>query len=533
MGIPSFYKHLIQTISGLTSKSRAPPAVFALDLNCAIYHCVKKVQKLTPYTHENHAKWEADLIKHVIGYIKQLVRYVEPSEKVYIAVDGVAPMAKIKQQRMRRFKSAATAEIEARLRAEARGEIYVPAARWDSNAITPGTRFMANLATALRAYSKTSPSKIIVSPADEPGEGEQKIMAWARAHAPSSMVVYGLDADLIILALWACANSSIQVDLYREEVEFNGAIKVDSTDAEQYLYLNTNVLAQTLYAAHGRAHQSQNDFIRDFVGLMSILGNDFVPHGMAHKIKDDGINKLCEIKLTTPLVVNNAGHWHYDVCALRQVFNALAAEEQHGILRNVKKKLESRVGSTASKNPEDRALAIYNDTPVKIAADSVLLKGRSGEQVLTSNWADVYDNMALGGVAANHACELYLKMLSWTLAYYSGATIDDHAYYPWFLPPRHASILETLASKTALTPPNTARTPLKCLEQLSMVLPESSFHLLPAEYKKLITYYPVYWPQSYGIYSFGRRFMWECEPLIPLIQPSAIKEMIETVLEDD
>jgi 5'-3' exonuclease len=542
MGIPSFYKHLIQTIAGITAKTRrAPPEVFALDLNCAIYHCIKKVQKTTPYSETIHTKWEADLHSHVIAYIKQLVRNVAPSKNIYIAVDGVAPMAKIKQQRARRFKSAQAAEQEARIKAEARNTAYVPTPRWDSNAITPGTRFMAGLTTALRAYAATNPSKIIVSPADEPGEGEQKIMMWARTHTPSSMVVYGLDADLIVLALWMSATSKTAVDLYREEVEFNGAVKVDATEEEQYLYMDVQALAKALHATHGRMGQAQDEFSRDFVALMNLLGNDFVPHGMALKIRDDGVQRLCEIQnsLTTPVVEQNTtGEWHYDVEALKKIFSALAGDEDKCMLRNIRKKLEARPGASGGKNPEEHAMSLYNDLPVTWAAESVLVNkvvvpgAENPQTFLKSDYATIYDKVALWGTSAEKAAEIYLQTLAWTLAYYSGAQIDNYWYYPWLLPPRHASILKVLEGKSNLVVPATARTPLKPIEQLAMVLPQTSFTLLPKEYNRLLTIYPVYWPLSWGIYSFGRRFLWECEPLIPLILPSEIKNMIEAALDD-
>ena len=501
---------------------------------------MRKLQKVKPYKHEIQAEWERDLQDYVVAYIRQMVRNVAPTGKILIAVDGVAPMAKIKQQRHRRFKSALSAEQEARIRAEALNASYVPVPRWDTNAITPGTTFMKGLATALRAYATTAPSKIVVSPADEPGEGEQKIMEWARTHKPASMVVYGLDADLIVLALWATATTATQVDLYREETEFNGAVKTDATEEEQFLYLDTAHLATILHTAHGRPGQVKQSFLTDFVALMNLLGNDFVPHGMALKIRDDGVIKLLEIAktLSTPVVSQKPdGTWGYNTPALTAIFRTLASEEERSILRNVKKKLEARPGAGPSKSQEDRALALYNDLPITWAAESVLVDSspvvgyEHPQRVLKRNWEAVYDSQALWGANPARVAEVYLETLAWTLAYYSGAPIDTHAYYPWLLPPRHATILKALEGKTALATPNTPRIPLKPLEQLAMVLPESSYHLLPAEYRRLLATYPVYWPTSWGTYSFGRRFLWECEPLIPLIPPSEIRNMVETVLE--
>ena len=260
----------------------------------------------------------------VISYIKLMNALVNPTQTLYIGVDGVAPMAKIKQQRMRRFKSALQAEEESRLRAEARGHKYEEIPRWDTNAITPGTQFMEKLTLALREYASTN-KRIVVSPADEPGEGEQKIMAWVRKHKPSDVVVYGLDADLIVLSLWAHAIQGTQMDLFREETEFNGSIKEDTLGETQFLYLNIQHLSSALYTNYGVESQSKASFLTDFVGLMNLLGNDFVPHGMALKIKDEGVEKLLTIykNHVVPngsLVTNSAGVWSYSVPALITIF---------------------------------------------------------------------------------------------------------------------------------------------------------------------------------------------------------------------
>ena len=518
---------MIQTIGGLTSKTRAhSPKVFGLDLNCAIYHCVRKVQKRISYAGEsNHAAWERELIQSVIAYIKYMDRIVKPTEKLVIAVDGVAPMAKIKQQRMRRFKSAVGAEEEGRIAAVARGVPYTPTPRWDTNAITPGTAFMAALAAELRAYADTNPQRIHVSPADEPGEGEQKLMDWIRAHKPHDVVVYGLDADLIVLSLWAHATLGTKIDLFREETEFNGAVKTDLFDGEQFMYFNLEHLAAALHQTHGRGKQ-RNNFIQDFVAIMNLLGNDFVPHGMVLKIRDEGIERLLEIYQTMSehvLQRHADGKVSYNVTALKTFFGSL--DEPATMLRVIKKKLEARVGASYSKDPVDQALARHNDLPVVWAAERVFL---TPNRQLRDDWASLYDSKALLGANPADVTHAYLQSLAWNLAYYAGDPVDMTWYYPWALPPRIQSVQEALESTQELPCPRpAANTPaLQPQEQLAMVLPISSFHLLPKRFQDLPAKYPYAWPTQWSVYSFGRRFLWECEPEIPLITPHQMRSWL-------
>ena len=532
---------------GVTAKTRPPPKLFALDLNCAIYYCVHKLQKRTPYDPINNARWEEEIITSVITYIQYMTAQVKPTEMLYIAVDGVAPMAKIRQQRVRRFKSAVGAEEEAKVRAAARGVPYVPQSRWDTNAITPGTQFMANLALALRAYAKTDSEKIIVSPADEPGEGEQKIMEYIRKYPTNDAVIYGLDADLIVLALWAHATRGMSIDLFREEVEFSGGVKEDTFGDPQFLYMNISHLAGCLHQTYGIPTQSKQAFLQDFVGLMSVLGNDFVPHGMALKIRDEGIEHVLSLYKSTlpkPVIEATGGGagastgYAYNRAALQALFTWLEAEEPRLLLNSVRKKLEARVGSTANKDPEGQALARHNDTPVLWAAEAPLVErvhvpgDERPRTQLRSTWRQTYDELALQGAVPRKAAEGYLDSLTWTLAYYSGAVVDNHWYYPWLLPPRAGTIRALLESSALTKSPAQIRTPLKPLEQLAMVLPQSSFNLLPVELHGLPKQNPHAWPQAWPYYSFGRRFLWECEPQIPLIEPEQIKAWIEAAYDE-
>lgn len=68
-----------------------------------------------------------------------------------MAVDGVAPRAKMNQQRGRRFRSAKDAEKKEK-EARKKGEVLPEEARFDSNCITPGTVFMARLHEQLQYF---------------------------------------------------------------------------------------------------------------------------------------------------------------------------------------------------------------------------------------------------------------------------------------------------------------------------------------------------------------------------------------------
>jgi 5'-3' exoribonuclease 1 len=138
---------------------------------------------------------------------------------MFLAVDGVAPRAKMNQQRSRRFRSSKEREVLLAEHVAKEGKLP-DAESFDSNCITPGTDFMYNLGIAFRKWIKfkmdTDPfwqsgAEIVFSGPDVPGEGEHKIMDMIRADKEAlgdkwkpglqRYCMYGLDADLIMLSL--------------------------------------------------------------------------------------------------------------------------------------------------------------------------------------------------------------------------------------------------------------------------------------------------------------------------------------------
>ena len=95
----------------------------------------------------------------VFAYMDRLMATVRPRRLVYLAIDGVAPRAKMNQQRSRRFRAAQESaekaeEIQVRLAEMVKEGMRIPAptTAFDSNSITPGTEFMERLSEALLYY---------------------------------------------------------------------------------------------------------------------------------------------------------------------------------------------------------------------------------------------------------------------------------------------------------------------------------------------------------------------------------------------
>jgi 5'-3' exoribonuclease 2 len=137
------------------------------------------------------------MFNNIFDYTDKLIKILKPKKLIYLAVDGVAPRAKMNQQRSRRFRAAQ----EAREKSEKESELIkewkdkgldLPENNthrgFDSNTITPGTDFMHRLAQALKIYiahrlqhdSLWQGLTVIFSDSNVPGEGEHKILEFIR-----------------------------------------------------------------------------------------------------------------------------------------------------------------------------------------------------------------------------------------------------------------------------------------------------------------------------------------------------------------
>ncbi|KAH7727859.1 5'-3' exoribonuclease [Aphelenchoides avenae] len=284
-----------------------------IDMNSVVHNCASP------------SKSEDEIFVSVFEYIDRVFSIVRPRRLLYMAIDGVAPRAKMNQQRIRRFL-AIKENTKARL-------VDATASRFEKNCITPGTPFMAHLADGLRFYVhkriSTDPAwkniQVILSDANVPGEGEHKIMDFIRRQRASSThdpntahCLCGADADLIMLGL---ASHEANFTILREELpplnpkvrkRFRNGYLRNPADprawtaqsqtarslrrSDGFVFVRLPVLREYLKKELAVSDQSfAYDFERaidDWVFLWFFVGNDFLPPLPSMKIKQGRLGAM-------------------------------------------------------------------------------------------------------------------------------------------------------------------------------------------------------------------------------------------------
>ncbi|XP_076021440.1 5'-3' exoribonuclease 2 isoform X2 [Genypterus blacodes] len=314
-----------------------------LDMNGIIHPCTHPEDKPAP-------KNEDEMMVAIFEYMDRLFNIVRPRRILYMAIDGVAPRAKMNQQRSRRFRASKEGVELTEEKNKMREEViqrggYLPPdeikERFDSNCITPGTEFMDNLAQCLRYYVADRLSNdpgwrnvtVLLSDASVPGEGEHKIMDYIRRqraqphHDPNTHhCLCGADADLIMLGL---ATHEPNFTIIREEFKPNkprpcalcGQMGHEIKDCQgtarekqgqhdefadsmpvseqEFIFIRLCVLRE--YLARELTMASLPfpfDFERsvdDWVFMCFFVGNDFLPHLPSLEIREGAIDRLVNI----------------------------------------------------------------------------------------------------------------------------------------------------------------------------------------------------------------------------------------------
>lgn len=510
MGIPFYYRQIVAKDQKKLICDVAGCDHLYLDFNSIIHTSAANVIS------KNDEFSDTQIFDEVFKHTLYVASVCKPSSLLYIAVDGVAPRSKINQQRKRRFLSAYRNNIINRFKEKNN----IKYAKWDSNAITPGTEFMKSLhAFLMQKISQTNAGfQIVLSGYDQPGEGEHKIFQHMHANSKSGdcNVIYGLDADLIMLSL-CCEND---VYLMREGNDF-------FTGLTDFKFLDIKALrkcvSKYIYDSEEIGH------MYDYVFFCFLLGNDFLPNISCLKIKSGAIEALCaaykEVFNGEHLIVKKE-RFEINMQTLSKLFETLAKKED-GLMREATQQYYSSQAQSRSGGKLDRFIAELDSYPTINKFPLVINPSED------SAWKNSYYHHLFGTHhihAIKNIVQNYIEGLSWTMNYYFNKRFDASWFYMYNYAPCMSDIYKYIGSVDVSLDFNSAST-IDTELQLLMVMPPASKGLIAPEMQKIMEELDYgcahYYPTRFFLTSYMKSFLWECIPVLPNVDLHALKKARE------
>lgn len=353
------------------------------DFNSLVHNCLNEVTV-------DHGVDDA-IIRGVKDSLRTIVTHLKVNNTIIICTDGLVPQAKMNDQRARRY------EFE---------EPIVPEGDFYRSSITPGTEFMKKLRKEMRIFLKKEKlaPEVIYSDDLVIGEGEQKIMQyfreWSVNKKDENFVIYGLDADLILL----CLVSPLK-NIYIKRDERNN-------------YLDINMLRKAIVKEFTHEQNDPKDILHDFLILTFFIGNDFIKkipyfHDLVY-----GMKVLTKIYKDNDICLTNNGK--IDHSELRRLFLYLKRSE-NDILDRIKD----------TDTPYYFHDKFHTDWYKRcfLPRDDTLLK-ELGIKI-------VYDNTTIKEMVDN-----YIEMFYWVFRYYTKGMnkVSFNYCYKYLYPPLFSEV---------------------------------------------------------------------------------------------
>lgn len=579
MGIPFYFGEIIskspaaKRFNMIADKLPKPCSRFFLDFNSIIHPCsAQTVAKLNKEVVVGESLY-SQIFENIADYTMKLIDIAQPKDMVYIAVDGVAPRAKMHQQRKRRYLSSQRNKHISQFK-KRHG---IPDTKWDSNCITPGTEFMHELdiylsTTFTEMVSTRFPSlqTLVVSGSSEPGEGEHKMIHYIKQNQDMECdVIYGLDADLIMLSL---TTHSQDIVLMREAQDFG---HLASHNRVPFKYLVIDHLRESIYerlrpnvSNAPNTPEDMVNIINDYVFMCFMLGNDFIPSMSFLKIKEGAVDILIDTYHEacdgSTLVQSPTGTTAYGVnldalvrfiSTIKKREDALMSEVVEHYKRALPKpqrnfntiihNIKQHNQNMTHKEVQDRAVREFSfdleEFPLRNKM-LVELDPCNDKKWRNSYYQHIFGSHSLETV--HDACTEYLQGLLWTSNYYFDRSACTEWYYHYHYAPCASDLHKYIVSisndtivneKQTLmhTPANTDDLSYDPAHlQLLLVLPPDSLELLPLHLRPFMTNFMLgcvrFYPRDFRVQTFLKHKMWECTPLIPNIDVSLITQQLKT-----
>lgn len=572
MGVPKFYRWISERypcLSTVVKEYQIPEFDnLYLDMNGIIHVCSH------PNDDDPHFRITEDKIfLDIFNYIDFLFRMIKPKNTFFMAVDGVAPRAKMNQQRGRRFKSAKEA---AALEKQARdkGETLPTEERFDSNCISPGTEFMARLQDQLQQFVATKVStdplwqgvNVYLSGHETPGEGEHKVMDFIRTqrsqpgYDPNTRhCLYGLDADLIMLGL--CSHEP-HFALLREEIVYGkkqSQKRMNVPEEITFHLLHLSLLREYLELEFQAVKKTiafdfeMDSIVDDWVLMCFLVGNDFIPHlpnlHIAHNALPVLYKAYIDVLPSLNGYINETGKLNLerfekfltrlsqfdyekftDVQADQKFMESKReqAEAPNGI---VQQNGSSPAEKEKTRDPDEKRLLEkfgHLDIPDfdsdEEPEDLLEMEFRQHKRDYYVNKLDYKD---VNQEVMKEQAHGYVRAIQWNLHYYYNGVQSWNWYYPHHYSPYISDIkdFQNLDMSFKLG------RPFLPFQQLMAILPSASKKLVPNAYQDLMVSEssPIldYYPEDFMTDLNGKQHEWEAVVLIPFIEEGRLLPAME------
>lgn len=494
MGIPAYFAFLIRNYKGIdllkglgNPKEAAQYDHLFMDCNSVVYDAYRQLLDAGEVVNTD------SVVRKVISILEDHVNFIRPSKTVFIAFDGIAPFAKMVQQRERRFRVSSGAGAAA-------ASFGMEAAQWNTIMITAGTDFMNILSESVERHFctpavKPEGIKYIVSSSNKRGEGEHKIFHYLRQQrraasttsvdridATDKIIVYGLDADLIMLSLNHLYLGN-PIYIFRESMEFK---EVVTTKETKYNLLDIGSLSNQIGREVGAS-------ARDYIFLCFLLGNDFLPHFPALNLRSNGMNILLETyksKKPTQRVLVDPATGKVQWRNLRAILADIAAREHEIFIgqSNERDKVEKRLRYSPLTD-EEREL---NAPVLNREMEKYICPAEEGWEARYYRVLFGFESTEKENIRA--VVMNYLEGLEWTLKYYGGECPDWKWSYKYHYPPLLVDLIkyiphfemEFFSAGAHSSAASAAEKSFAPEVQLAAVLPRAQLHILSPQMRRIL-----------------------------------------------
>lgn len=491
MGVPGFFTYILRNQqlkeSIIYQNINKDIDILYFDFNCLIHLCAGRVRSKYP-DWKTISKLENLIHEEVISYTNHIIEFVNPLYGIYIAIDGVCPMGKIIQQRDRRYR--AVIEIEKMNKLKKKYDIKIDK-YWCTSKISPSTSFMISLEKKIlkEIKQKYKNKHVWFSTSGISGEGEHKIIHHIKSfhNKNKTMVIYGLDADLIFLSL-SLKNENVL--LLRESVEVDRKAK----DTE-FTWIDMEIFKKEIMI---KLNSQNTNSIVDFIFLCFLLGNDFIPKIPTLNIYKNAIPFLIfeynnHKKNNSNKFLVNEKTLQINIYFFKEILYSISVREsfflQKQFIEYRDRKLEKDFESEYEKQ-----LFIYDR--VLDHKDDLQLKGKNILEDKKKYYSRYFSNEKKVQIIIHH----YLKIIEWCLHYYFKSIVSWNYHYPYHHGPFASDILQVLKGMNKINYSFELSKSLKPIEQLILIIPLKDKNIIPKSFHgiyKIKEFYKYFYYEKY------------------------------------